>query len=289
MTVKLRRTSKGYDVEVDGEIVGSVFRGARDWWFNSRENSRYWSRQDALQGLLNQLHPQETEVDESEFERISKRIQKVVQLTRSNNPNESAAASAKAQELLFKYNLDLASLNIEEEFEQKRIELESNRNWRRLLCFTVSRHNWCEALSVVGRSGMILIGRSHNVKMVEFLFTYLSHEIQRLADEESEALGTFSPSWRNSFYRGAVSSIDDRLSEQRQKDSQTSEESMALVVREDLKLREYLSRVYPNVRQGEFGEVSDPEGFWAGYHRGEGIALNPPVRGRENTIKSLES
>jgi hypothetical protein len=49
---------------------------------------------------------------------VLKKIEKLLALAESSNPNEAELASKKAQKLMIKYNVDLSNLGVKEEYEQ---------------------------------------------------------------------------------------------------------------------------------------------------------------------------
>lgn len=107
---------------------------------------------------------------------------------RGGTKEEAMVAASKLQELLTKYNLTISSLeeNEKPEFGRTDFTLDCNsvqRKWRGALYLAISRANDCEAITIRsnGKEAIAIIGRKHNTEIVNYLYTYLSETIQKLA------------------------------------------------------------------------------------------------------------
>lgn len=138
-------------------------------------------------------------------EGILKRIQALLAMSRGNaNENEAAVAAAKAQELLAKYNLELADVE-KRDVRGKVIEdgdlmTSSSNPWRRDLAYACARLYFCDYwwthkkfYSASRKTGYIrgdqhnFIGLPHNVVVAKEMFVYLVDTVERLAKESRRA------------------------------------------------------------------------------------------------------
>lgn len=157
------------------------------------------------------------------------RIRKLLQLSQNNNsPEEAAQAAARAQELMFKYSIGEADLDIERRDEPEKVvdetahcERGSRRDvWKGVLVNTLARAFGCKSYTMKEWSEkshrLQVVGVKSAVQTVSYLFGYLVLEINRLADEAYKAHGAgHSPrTYRNSFRMGAINTIAKRLKEQ---------------------------------------------------------------------------
>jgi len=164
---------------------------------------------------------------------ILARIKKLQALTteRGATPEEAATAAAKAQALLFEYNLSQCDVDTKEQagpdpYGRVETTLEgANRNtvtWRRTLLYTIAKHNFCTAITVPNQTKMIIIGKRSNVETVLYLNHILVREIERLAVEAGKTVLTNRAAYMVSFCRGAVSTIHRRLQEQQRQSEQAA-------------------------------------------------------------------
>src|SRR5262245_56441648 len=94
---------------------------------------------------------QPVEASLMEKEKVIEKIRLLLKLSESPNVYEAAAAAAKAQELMFKYNLDLAQVEAvrpesAEPYIQERFSVGGSSHWLKLLMFAIARHNFCQAV-----------------------------------------------------------------------------------------------------------------------------------------------
>lgn len=169
-----------------------------------------------------------------EQQRATAQIIKLLNLAAKNdNPNEAAAANAKAQAMLVQYNLDAATLDHAQgaaEGKREKAEIEGGRNvYIRDLWRSVAELNFCLYWSQVFATDKrdkygrriykrrhALVGKLVNTRSTVAIATYLEHAIERMAKERTGAEGwLLSSSWAWSFRSGAAETVCDRLAEER--------------------------------------------------------------------------
>ncbi len=239
-----------------------------------------------------------------EIDRIVERIKKLLALATSQNPHEAALAAAKAQELLFRHNLSMAMVEAATEggansdYVNDRFDSGGWMHWRRRLLAAVARNNFCRGVSYQGTREVGIVGEPHNVTVVKHLYAFLVREIIRLADTGVRADRTLDEeerrAWKRSFYLGAVRTIAQRLTEQRERDVNADPNAAALVVRKDQELedayREHFPGLHPDDHASDEEEEAPPkradrgprrprrdDGYRAGLIAGRTIPLNLPL------------
>jgi len=83
--------------------------------------------------------------------------------------------------------------------------------------------------------------------------------------------------WKDSFFYGAIASIDRRLKEQAQTFAAVSEQSRAVVVVKDAELHAAMKRYHPNVTPGQRKHLRSQDGFQQGVEAGQRIALHKAI------------
>lgn len=143
-----------------------------------------------------------------------------------DNPHEAAAFAAKAQEILDRYDIEAASLDLEhkehdpindepiEDFYRKGSPLDTGKRlaaWKGRLAMTIARYNACK----VYRSGgnLALIGRASDAETVRYLYAFLTKETDRLCNRDGRGMGTV---WRNNFRIGVVEAVSETFKAQRE-------------------------------------------------------------------------
>lgn len=159
---------------------------------------------------------------------IIDRIRKLLELSKSTNEHEAAAAAARATELMRKHEIDQAVLAATapgetppEEIITDGIGKEQGKStsWRVLIGQGVAAATGCRQWSAGGR--MNAMGTKSAVGTWNYLCQYLAREVDRLAGERWSAPGSWETracntarGWKNAFRVGAAQVIRTRLIEQ---------------------------------------------------------------------------
>lgn len=216
--------------------------------------------------------------------KVLEKIRRLLALSHSSNEHEAALAAAKAQELLFKYNLSANDVPGEsvrrEDFERQFIDVGNGATWRIRLIHAVSKYNFGKVI-VLDRIGKLaLIAEPHNAEVILYIYQYVRNEIDRLADEAWAAQGKVgnARSWKGSFRLGAVQAVADQLKAQRGESEQADDNSRALVLAKDTALAEKVRELYPLLRKNRSSPRIDSSGWAAGKRAGENISIRRGVK-----------
>lgn len=158
------------------------------------------------------------------------RIRKLIELSKNNNsPEEAAQAAARAQELMFKYSIGEADLDVTRNDEPEEVVDQTAHTedgkirrdvWKGVLVNTLARAFGCKSYRFTDyatkSNRLQVVGVQSAVQTVSYLFGYLVLEINRLADEayKEHGRGQSPRTYRNSFRMGAINTIGARLAEQ---------------------------------------------------------------------------
>lgn len=226
-------------------------------------------------------------------EKIIDKIRKLAALSKSSNEHEAALAAARMQELLFKHNLDMSAIETkEEESDYLRSDYQTGRDtWRQVLMNVICVNNFCQAVKLREKGEVAIVGKPHNVEVVQFMYEYLNRELVRLADrgwERQQVMDIYedgqkhsSRRWKNSFYWGANNIIAQRLKAQRRQDEEVSPEAGALVLVTGRELvlatKDLIGRTGNTRRRATVYN----DGYAAGQEAGRNIGLHQGLGGRE--------
>lgn len=216
-------------------------------------------------------------------DKILDRIKKLLALAGNNNsPEEAALAAARAQALMLEHKVSEAQLSSVDDDESASIcEIDVQPDgrktvsrWTVRLASAVARSLGCQVLFTAasrGRRGKInVIGPQDDVNAVRYLFDYLCGEINRMVRTYSGR----GRGWANSYRHGAVTTIDNRLGEQRVRwQAETDSRTTALVRRTDTAIAAYTAQQYPRVCKETIRCGRDVSGYVAGKRDGHTVGL----------------
>lgn len=229
-------------------------------------------------------------------EKILSRIQKLLALATSNNEAEAALAASKAQTLLVEYNISEEELNgYSNEKSEKVVEIrtkgknnQNRSNWFITLAHTLALPNLCKLLTS-GSGGLIWIGKPTNIEVAQYLFDTLSRDLLRIADMQfaiykytneynGEAWKTIhGKTWKNNFYFGAIQTIGERLRANLRQLEYDHSNLNALVVQNDVELKEYMRNHYPRLTSNRQNLNINRAAYEAGKATGRSISFGRGV------------
>jgi hypothetical protein len=155
--------------------------------------------------------------------KIVERIQRLLALATSSNVNEAAAAAAKAQELMARYDIEQAALDVESGDDDVAVSTEvllemgaRVEGWKGILAAALGDANSAKVytsktFNSAGKTQNTfqIIGTKDQANTIRYMFAYLVNEVERLA-KGADGSGR---SYLASFRLGAASVIATRLRE----------------------------------------------------------------------------
>lgn len=204
-------------------------------------------------------------------------VRKLMALTESPNEHEAARAAEKVQELLFKHKLTMAEAEAHRGDPRGPIMIEveadvlSRKNWGRWkpsLAWGVARYNFCTGFHSPNRGKFIFIGQETEVAVAKELYEWLVIQVE---DSVRRAIISYQgysriPTFRRSFFTGAVSTVVSRLGDRWRELQGQSKQSTALVVHSSALLEQYKHQRYPNLIKGK--SINMANGSYEGYVAG---------------------
>ena len=157
---------------------------------------------------------------------IIEKIKKLLALANSSNEHEAALAASHAQRLLSEYNLAMVDIEATHKPEKAdKVEATVSKTlpkWMRNLSVGVSTAFDCQAIHNPAQGKMTFIGVGADVQISAYTFAYLDKTVRGLCgnymkQHVSTSIGSrHRELLRQSYYLGAVSTINQRLREQKQ-------------------------------------------------------------------------
>ncbi len=203
--------------------------------------------------------------------RIIELIQKCLALSKSSNEHEAALALSKAQELLAKYNLDMAQVEVDgKPADETVVDCEEvDQRWQATLVWAIAQGNFCHTVFDPRRNRIHIFGRSANVAAVRVMWQWVLPQVINLMGRQPR-IG------RKSYVLGLIATIKERLAAPK-----TTPQSMALVTRLAQEAKELSWALFPTQRKAQRSQL-DPFAFDRGKRDGNNIRFSgvPQVEGR---------
>ena len=230
---------------------------------------------------------------------IVEKIKKLLELSKSANEHEAAAAAAKAQELIYKFEVDAAELasgplaveEVQIVGQEEFIRARKIPYYLKSLA-GISRSYFCRSYSSNG--GAWVMGTASNRETFKLMYNYLRGEVERISGAAFENLdgwqqeNTSRTKWINSFRAGCVSTILERL---RQNTNQltgavvpddSANKAWLIMVSKQEAIKVFMRSINLRLVSSSGGRISDGGGYGAGRAAGRSINLN--TRGRMKQI-----
>lgn len=233
------------------------------------------------------------------IEKLRKLIEHEKSARQLGSVAEAEAFTAKIQELLMAYNLELCNITPEEEAEEGEIDQEwvrgdafgvgrGNRrcDWLEHLASAVARNCFCRSLIVTGSNTQVFVGLPLNRASAIQTFKYLAAAAQQIAKADTKTFKTTEAYlsswekpvearlWKRSFLIGFASAISSRVSKTRLNltSGTEGEAGLILVSRTEQALDEWSdSNIKRKSAPAIGGHVG--VGFQSGFQRGRDISL----------------
>ena len=222
---------------------------------------------------------------DSKLSSVIERVQKLLALSKSSNPNEAANAAAAANKLIDQYRLSEADITTEQGETDPLVEddgyiYETGKitPWKAALVRTLAAHYGVAHFNAIhypeGRkvSRFKLLGRKSDIEITRYMFSWLMMECQRLANAQAKGLGRV---FAASYCEGFVNGVAIQLHSSRQEAQKTA--TSAAIVKLDARLKESTDFMYTNYNLRKAKAVSqgqrDMRAFVAGEQQGKNIHL----------------
>lgn len=220
-----------------------------------------------------------------EQDKVLEAIRRCLALSESSNEHEAASAAAKAQELLFKYNLFMAQVEATADSSEKKTKVgeeiysvitpKNQGRWKATLISRIARYNFCD-LVFYGKNRVMIIGKPHNILVVQELYLWIVEQMKDIITKACREYTGYDriPTFRRSFLESAVMTIGNRLYRQWEESQEESEASTALVVVTGIELADYVAKRFPDLKNARMSRGSGSgDGHQAGREAGERVNL----------------
>jgi len=227
---------------------------------------------------------------------IEERIRKLLALADSPNENEADAAAEKAQALMLRYGIEMATiaasggerLAVDEHVLDGKVD-----PWRRMLAAAVARSAggrvvWEPDGQARSQGKIFFYGPAGVVGGIVELYRYLEAQLVVMSAAATAARRerrVHGRTWRNSFLLGAVGRVGQRLDARCAETAQAGENGRALVLVKSAVDRE-IERRRPELETSGYRPSVSRSAYEAGSHAGKRIDLGDGRVGRSSPALS---
>ncbi|HIJ95943.1 MAG TPA: DUF2786 domain-containing protein [Desulfuromonadales bacterium] len=225
---------------------------------------------------------------------IIAKIQKLLALANSSNEHEAALAAAHAQRLLSEHNLAMADIESEQKPQSAdKVEATVSKTlpkWVRHLSAGVCTAFDCQAIHHPSLGKMTFIGVGADVQVAAYTFAYLDKTVRRLCSSymtvhvSRDTPNRHRELKRQSYYLGAVSTINSRLREQK---TVTPTTPGALVPVKEGLIKKAMSDLGPIRTVRSRRSYIDSHAYTKGQQDGHNVGITKGVTGSTSTTRSI--
>jgi hypothetical protein len=219
-------------------------------------------------------------------DRILRRIRKLMALSDSPNVHEAEAAMVKAHALIAKYNLDLAACEAQRRFVSVFLGQPALRHFREAYALgqLLQHYYFIEAVWVPayvvakGKMGRVLeiSGTCANVQIAAYVYDFVNTYIDGVWErfQAGKKLGRHR---KTDFAVGVIEGFTAKLEPTESAAEEGHAKIRALVRREDVALKSYMSHRYPRLSRVRRGGQMDPEVHAAGKAEGWKMVISKGI------------
>jgi len=209
---------------------------------------------------------------------------------------EANAATERIQHLLMKYNLSLEEIDrhsdepgptgIDVQYvDYKDRYKKAEGRWISYLAYYIAVNNLCEVVLAGDLPGYYIVGSRENREIVIFIVDQLVAKFRQL---ESRSWSQYSGhikrnKYRRDFLKGASLGIYNKLSEQRRKMEQESNQVEALVLMSKDKLEKAKKDHFGQLGKGRARRMESNHAFHDGVVKGRNTSVHQGLNGTERS------
>lgn len=215
-------------------------------------------------------------------ERLLEKLKKLLALSSSDNPHERELATLKANELLLNHNLDLSKANDSDDTVYvKRVLEASRKQTKHLAIYEILKTFYVSPVFNHGRGVFYLevIGDKTSVELSDYVAKFLDFELEQMWKVTKKNNPDFKTiAAKNSFFRGVAKGYVQKLEEQKNKHSQSTD--LILI---EKNLQKKLHTVYSRLGHSHSSGKNHSGANSAGIESGKSLSIRPGINNQSST------
>jgi hypothetical protein len=222
---------------------------------------------------------------------IIEKIQKLLALAKSENRNEAELASRKAQELLLKHNISMATAeNARFDFTETKEELGRQPVEAKFIQAILTDFFFVKIIHDKADNKLVFVGSEENIQTALYVRDFLSETFKRLYKAENKRQGWKGRN-RNAFYLGLFKGLKHKLEFDRAETMKANDAASGALVVIDKALVDFMKSRHENLKTRSHGRINahNASAVKAGEEQGRKLNIARGVGGRnEGAVKALK-
>lgn len=236
------------------------------------------------------------------IQQVISKINKLLNLSKSSNVNEAAAAAAAADRLMQNYRISTLELSLSNKEEEAIVLIEEYLHtsgrlvlWKNVLASILCDHYGCAYfIQTVPNNkdgtrsttkALRVFGCQSDFDIVKYMYGYLTTEIERLTKLEASGKGAV---FSQSYSLGAVQGIKDQLKKSIDKMRQENTSSAMVLLSSRAEKSTAMMNSKLNLKKAPTSKQHyNSDGYNTGRERGQNIQLRTGLNGKTDNVKQL--
>lgn len=235
----------------------------------------------------------EEENSQKNISKLIDKAQKLLLLSKSDNPHEAMLAMQKANRILLQFNseefLNESKTSRETSYMMRILEGAQCQEKHRAIS-SILQQFYVATLFNYGQKRFFLeaVGTKPNVQFAQYLGVYLNRELDRLWSVIKQGQKA-SLRAKNSFFRGVAEGFKNKMEKDLKSDLNGHEAQKYSVakIKTEAELEEHLARAYPHLSKSSRRAISDPKWSQIGEETGRNLSFQRPLESSSPEKKYL--
>lgn len=230
-------------------------------------------------------------------ESVVERIKKLLRLAQSSNRHEAELALARAFELAQKHQIDVSTLDLDDESEKimhewfnfgGRVEYLNARAMGIVITFF-------NVSACLDKPRVVFVGSETDIAIARYVYEFIvaagKRQLRDFENDERSVRRRMTPNKRRGFYQGFIYGISRQLTDRRKQMQIEDGGKTAIVLVEKQRQRDEL---LAEVVGGKTKTIVHREmrknldALWSGYVAGSNTKINKPLSGTREAVLALE-
>lgn len=223
-----------------------------------------------------------SKVGNLESERVLEKVKKLLKLAQSSNAHEAELATAKANALLLRHNLDYVD-HIDEAIYMDQVIIQKRKDSKLIAIYEILRHFIVKPIFSFGKNTCALevSGSETNVKLALYVANFLNQELDYLWNEARKEKSLSGLRAKNSFFLGVAKGFNEKM--QASKEGLSDQDQKSLVKIEN-KLNLHLKMIYTRLTNTKTSNRIDERAQSAGVASGKNLTIRQGVEGKKTNL-----
>lgn len=217
-----------------------------------------------------------------EAEKVIAKVKKLLSLAQSDNINEAQAATAKANQLLIKHNLNYIEKENFETLYVDNLVTQKRKTTKLMAIYDILKHFLVRPILSYGKGQVTLevTGLKGNIELAHYIYSFLDNEFERLWKSYAKENNFKGQKAKNSFFYGIAKGYDQKINETIATfDKNDSKNLIILNKKLDLEVQKIYRRLSSTAAQNSL----DANSFHHGKKAGANLTINKGIKSNNAT------